>query len=161
MGGGAKSDPRRGLRREPATGALVSDVPIEAIGRPALHVRSPIGEQLFAQFGDAFSHRSRPLTLREIELARPIFGVSIRYELVRIVRTPLFNAPSTFGNTIRIEDPRLFNDMILLHELTHVWQFQTQGTRYESNSLCSQISAAIRTGNAMQHTRSIRHNYTL
>ena len=34
----------------------------------------------------------------------------------------------------------------LIHELTHVWQYQTKGTRYISDSILHQVGAAIATG---------------
>jgi hypothetical protein len=143
MGGTRRK--REGLRWEPETGSLVADDPIESLGPAALQVRSPFLEQLAVQ-AQALSHRGRELKPRELEVARPIFGASIDYKPVRIVNALLLNSPTTLGNYIRIANERKFHDAVLLHELTHVWQFQTQGTRYISNSLCSQFSATLRTG---------------
>jgi hypothetical protein len=144
--GGTRKRPRAGLRYEHATQSMVADDPIESIGQPALHVRSPVVEQLGAQFGWAFASGGRELKPRELEVARPIFGLSIDFRPVRVVKALFLNAPTTLGNYVRIENEKKFHDAVLVHELMHVWQYQTQGTRYISNSLCAQASAIWRTG---------------
>ena len=110
---------------------------------PRTRVRLPTLELFGAMHGGAFSASQRALTEREIELARPIFADSIRYDDVRIVEAWFANSPTTLGNFIRITPDTRISDAILMHELAHVWQFQTRGTEYISNSLCAQVSAMI------------------
>jgi hypothetical protein len=113
---------------------------------PRSRLRLPTLELFGALHGGAFSASQRPLTQRELELARPIFGASIRYDDVRIVEAWFANAPTTLGNHIRITPDSRISDAILIHELAHIWQFQTRGTEYISNSLCAQVSAMIAEG---------------
>jgi len=88
----------------------------------------------------------RPLTPGEIALARTMFGESLDYSRVRIVRgkwwpfqpTGIVMAPT--GNIhFHPDDPRWSEDFsrspielqgLLIHELTHVWQSQTKGRFY-------------------------------
>jgi hypothetical protein len=68
---------------------------------------------------------------------------------VKIAVSGIANAPTTLGNTIRISSAQRtggLSDQILIHELTHVWQFQTRGMQYMSNSLCAQVQAIISKG---------------
>jgi hypothetical protein len=144
--GGTKRQPRAGLIWDPATESMTYSDTVESIGPPALHVRSPVLEQVGAQFGFAFAHGGRELKARELVVASSVFGLSIDYRPIRVVKGLFLNSPTTLGNYIRIENEKTFHDAVLVHELTHVWQYQTQGTRYISNSLCAQISAVVRTG---------------
>ena len=114
--------------------------------RSQVQVRFPVLEQTFVQLGGAFASKSRPLTPRELAIARPIFGSSIVYDAIRVVKGYFANAPTTLGNHVRISLESRFDDATLVHELTHVWQYQTHGTGYISNSMCAQIAGAIGTG---------------
>jgi hypothetical protein len=109
-----------------------------------VEVRLPTLEVYLATQGSVFAERGRSLTLRERELAFPIFGNSLNYGAVRIAVAPIANAPTTLGNTIRISAllgrPGI-PEHTLIHELSHIWQFQTRGTRYISNSLCPVASS--------------------
>jgi hypothetical protein len=112
-------------------------------------IRFPTLEVFAALHGDLLSSEARGLTQRELDVARPIFASSIAYEAVRIVVAPFANAPTTLGNFIRVS-PEIrrqgMPDSTLIHELTHIWQFQTRGMRYMSNSLCAQVTAIITEG---------------
>lgn len=111
-----------------------------------VNVRIPVIENLALQYGDMFSHDARPLTTEERKVAEPIFMQSINYDVVRIVTTTLAAAPTTLGNNIRILPGYRIRNATLVHELTHIWQFQTKGTGYVSSSLVSQTCAMIATG---------------
>ena len=67
-----------------------------------------------------------------------------------MVETRIANAPTTLGNQIRIAPGRSMateeGKSILVHECTHVWQYQTQGTRYITCSLAHQAAAAASAG---------------
>ena len=114
--------------------------------REPVQIRFPVLEQTFVQLGGAFASKSRPLTPHELAIVRPIFGNSIVYDAVRVVKGYFANAPTTLGNYVRISLESRFDDSTLTHELTHVWQYQTHGTGYISNSMCAQIAGAIGTG---------------
>jgi hypothetical protein len=114
--------------------------------RAPVQVRFPVLEQTFVQLGGAFARQGRVLTPHEIEIAKPIFGSSIAYDAVRIVKGYFANAPTTLGNHVRISVDSQFDNSTLVHELTHVWQYQTHGTGYISNSLCAQVAGALGTG---------------
>lgn len=111
-----------------------------------LEVRIPVIENLGYKYGYAFSNSKRPLTESEKDLARPIFQSSINLEKVRVIKTDIINAPTTLGNNIRVSPGNSMSDATLIHELTHIWQFQTQGNRYISNSLYHQCKAIIKHG---------------
>lgn len=121
------------------------DIP-SSYRRAPVQVRFPVLEQTFVQLGGAFARRGRPLTPHELEIVRPIFGSSINFDAVRVVKGYFANAPTTLGNHVRISLDSKFDDSTLVHELTHVWQYQTHGTGYISNSMCAQIAGAIGSG---------------
>ncbi|MGI8705491.1 MAG: vgr related protein [Sphingomicrobium sp.] len=89
---------------------------------------------------------SRSLTSGEIELARSIFGDSIDYSKVRMVRSKwwLFQPKSVTmapcgnihfhpGGSQWSEDfskGPLHSQGLYIHEMTHVWQAQTRGRYY-------------------------------
>jgi hypothetical protein len=139
--------------RVPAIGVL-RNAHHAAVGGPfpppgpkfnGLEVRSPVAEQLGVQFGSGLSREARRLTNAEMALARSVFHDSVNLAVVRVVMTKIMSSPTTMGNVIRIRpfDPKKaersdLDHSTLLHELTHVWQFQTRGAGYISNSLWRQ-----------------------
>ena len=88
----------------------------------------------------------RPLTQGEIALSRSIFGGSIDYDRVRIVRgrwwlfQPKGVVMAPTGNIhFHPADPRWSDDFaaeslalqgLFIHEMTHVWQTQKRGKYY-------------------------------
>jgi uncharacterized protein DUF4157 len=91
---------------------------------------------------------SRSLSEAEIDAARKVFGSSIKYESVRIEKmggfTELINGSRayTLGNTINLPGkvhayPSQYVS-IIIHELTHVWQYQHGGWGYIPNALLAQ-----------------------
>ncbi len=108
-------------------------------------LRFPTLEVYGIRLGAAFATTERPLKPREQALAKPIFEASIDLDVVRIVQAPVVNAPTTLANYIRIGNTPM-PDATLIHELTHIWQFQNKGTAYMSNSLCGQAGAWIKSG---------------
>jgi hypothetical protein len=89
--------------------------------------------------------KARRLNADELKTAQAIFGKSIDYKSVRILKASLVNSPTVIGNVIRTDDQRSFlgNQATFIHEMTHVWQYQTRGTRYISNSVLQQIKEKI------------------
>jgi len=68
------------------------------------------------------------------------------------VHSPVIAAPTTLGNTIRVPPSYTMPDHVLIHELTHIWQYQTMGSAYISDSLLHQaaatVSSFVRSGSA-------------
>lgn len=106
---------------------------------------------LFEPFGifdlyDAFaslSKRARPLNAHEIGIARSIFGDSLAYERVRIdERAHLGPRKGNFCyvSCYTINCWGKMPDSILIHELTHVWQYQQVGIVYIPRALAAQFS---------------------
>ncbi len=121
---------------------------------PPVTVRIPILERLSDDLGGTLGRSGQRLTSQEVGIARPVFGDSIDYDAVRVVVTTIVAAPTTLGNNIRAPH-RVMEDWVLIHELTHIWQYQTQGTRYISSSACAQLQAAISSGD-----RNAAYSYT-
>ncbi len=118
-------------------------------GSPAVSVRSPVAEEFLTQESDIQAGLSgRPLLSSEIALARPIFGNTIDYSKVRLIPTSVAEF-TTVGNNIRVSSNFTisvpFFAETLIHELTHVWQYQHSGTSYISVSLAAQIAASLKT----------------
>lgn len=107
-------------------------------------LRLPRLELFLERHGARLSSHPRPLSPRERALAEPVFRGSIDYERVQIVQSRLASAPTTLGDVIRCNGP--MSDRTLIHELMHIWQYQTRGTRYISDSLCHQLASLLRHG---------------
>jgi hypothetical protein len=114
--------------------------------------RSVAGEDVIHE-----AMRIRPLAEDEIIHAAEIFGEAIDYDAVRITRGSLlatFSATAT-GNRINLQPAHFIGETldlsdlgmsVLIHELAHVWQYQTSGFRYIASSLGAQFLAWARTG---------------
>ena len=91
--------------------------------------------------------KERPLTKAEKDRLRRVFQNSISLHNIRVVEGSsciLGNESfaTTIGNTIytrsiNLDDPR--NDSVLVHECTHVWQYQNLGSRYVADALGAQL----------------------
>ena len=88
--------------------------------------------------------RKRALTSHEICVLKKVFHASLSLYDVRLVvgRAGLFDVnarPFTLANTIYMKrTPARDWDAILVHEATHVWQYQHMGSRYASDALAAQ-----------------------
>ncbi len=89
--------------------------------------------------------RERKLTPQEVRLLRKVFRNSIAYYNVRLVegRAGLFGLnprPFALGNTIYLKDRSVSREPdLLVHECTHIWQYQKIGARYTSDALGAQF----------------------
>jgi Domain of unknown function (DUF4157)/OmpA family len=129
-----------------------------------------------ALLGDLGS-RSRKLKAAEIAQAKEVFKDSIDYSKIEITRDSVFSAgaPRTIGNTIHLKSDGVWQhfkgdtldlsdetstkvrptgEQTLIHEMTHVWQYQNGGIAYLPQSLIAQIKAQIKTG-----SRSAAYNW--
>lgn len=118
---------------------------------PDVTVRSPVFEETVTQLSDiAGAVSGRPLNREEQILVQGVFRSSIDYSRVRLIPID-FLEYRTVGNSIYIPQNFSINtpDMAqtLIHEMTHVWQYQHGGTSYISISLGAQIAAQISQGN--------------
>jgi len=95
--------------------------------------------------------RTRPLTKGEREIVERVFGKSLAYYNIRIAlgRGGLFRLgyalagckharPFVLGNTIYFFGGTVESD-VLIHECTHVWQYQHCGPAYAAKALAAQF----------------------
>lgn len=90
---------------------------------------------------------SRSMTEWEIGEARTVFGSAIDYADVTVehgsISSELFavgGRPRTVGNTVSIPEERSVEMPLLIHELTHVWQYQKSGWTYAPKALWAQAT---------------------
>jgi hypothetical protein len=115
---------------------------LEAVMGNDSRVRIPLLEAGAVLAQGAFSDHSRSLNAQERRLLLSIFGDSVNLDLVQLVLTSLTvnGRAYTLGNTIRRDTSAPFDAGDLVHEMTHIWQYQTQGTRYISDSVLHQLT---------------------
>lgn len=122
--------------------------------------------------GDLASRRSRSLSSEEKTYLREIFRDSVDYDAVTITRGSALSAGAarTTGNTINLQDEHFAGDtldlsdsgqLVLAHEMGHVWQYQNGGLAYIPSSLIPQIVAATTGGdrNAAYNWRDAVRNH--
>jgi Domain of unknown function (DUF4157) len=104
--------------------------------------------------GDLASRRSRSLTSAEKTYLREIFHDAVDYDKVTITRGSALSAGAarTTGNTINLQEEHFVGDtmdltdagqLVLAHEMGHVWQYQNGGLAYIPSSLIPQIVAGL------------------
>jgi hypothetical protein len=102
--------------------------------------------------------RRRSLSAAEQEYLGTIFADSVdttRIQITRFHPAARFSA-TTIGNTVHLQrnhfaaptglDLSNSGTMVLVHEVTHVWQFQHGGWAYIPLSLIAQLQSWVRTG---------------
>lgn len=91
---------------------------------------------------DLNRNNSRDLTEYEIKQAKRVFKSAIKYNKVTIAERSKVGAVGgyarTIGNTIYFPD-EVRSMRWLIHELTHVWQYQTTGWTYAPKAIWAQI----------------------
>lgn len=112
--------------------------------KPGVELRFPTWELGALVARDAFGGSASPLTDREKTIARGVYGDAIDLESVRVVYAPsATNRPMTWGDTIRMPPYQDLSTSTLIHELAHVWQYQTRGSSYISDSMFKQTCAVL------------------
>jgi len=118
-------------------------------------VQAPIVKQLEEAASGGQPVDPRPLSTAELADAKVIFGDSLDYSKIVVDGGAVasLGASRTIGNTVHLT-PDLFvsgtsettteGKRILVHELTHVWQYQHQGWTYAPKALWAQAKAAIK-----------------
>lgn len=112
--------------------------------KPGLSFRFPTWELGALVSQEAGSHGLSKLTEREKDIARWIYKDAIDLESVRVVFAPSpTDYPMTWGDTIRMPISQSLSTGTLIHELAHIWQYQTRGSSYISNSMLHQTCAVL------------------
>lgn len=99
-----------------------------------------IGE-VYETAADFIKFNTRPLTGREVAKAKVVFKNAINYDLVRVDHNAVLGPSWTKReyvsfNTINAWGP--LTDHTLIHELTHVWQYQHMGAIYMPRAIHAQ-----------------------
>lgn len=107
-----------------------------------VRVRSPFVEELLRQGIFLVPGEGRNLSSDEQHKVRQVFGSSIDLTVVRLVFSNVHvnNRAYTLGNTVRFPRAIALDDRTLIHELAHVWQYQTRGSSYISDSIYHQAT---------------------
>lgn len=135
--------------------------PAAAIAPRTLQFRSPVVEQAVIQLGGTLGWDERHLSASEVAVARPVFEASLDYDAVRVITSHVANAPTTLGHHIRIPprdsigQPYELDALTLVHELTHIWQYQTRGGGYISSSIGAQCLTEGRFGAYIIHASQL------
>ncbi len=135
-----------------AGGALLGGLAAGPIG---MAVGGLVGLVLGAAIGNDATTQERPLGDDE-SYAREVFLDSLDYSKIRITRDSMYatGAPRTIGNTIHLKSSwgHFVGDgleltengkLTVIHEMTHVWQYQNGGLAYIPESLIAQLGAAL------------------
>jgi len=142
-------DPNRGRIIDPRLGNIPAGVLRNRTDQP-VSVTSPVLEWTAIQLAAVANPFGRALYDWEYEIVHDIFQSGLDASRIRIVETCILNAPTTLSNQIRVPPGWSFerdNRPVLVHECAHVWQFQTIGTRYITDSVYHNVSGQIATGN--------------
>jgi hypothetical protein len=96
-----------------------------------------IGE-LYETIADFIKFNTRAMTADEIKLAKTVFGNSINYNLIRIdeyaVIGPKFSGRE-YVSFHTINGWGKIDPSTLIHELTHIWQYEKMGAMYMPRAL--------------------------
>lgn len=102
---------------------------------------------------DLIKFNTRPLNSKELEIAKSVFGNSIDYDIVRIDEGSFGNLVN--GDRLFVDSNRPFvtfntinswgslDEATLIHELTHVWQYQQDGAIYLPEAIAAQSSSSL------------------
>ena len=85
----------------------------------------------------------RYLTKEEKSLLRRVFKQSLNYNVIKVFEgnagfLGVNSRPMVLGNTIYLKHNR-GTDELLVHECTHVWQYQNIGNRYATDAINAQL----------------------
>jgi hypothetical protein len=116
------------------------------IGQVGIDLAETLGIPEDAEsIADLLKPETRALTPSEIKLAKSVFGNSINYRLVRLDEAAKtvdwtkqikgFNAPRPFTTFHTINSWGKLENETLIHELTHVWQYEHGGAKYIPEAL--------------------------
>jgi len=84
---------------------------------------------------------TRKLTEREFNLAKTVYGNSLKYDRIRIDNKARIGAKTNhiyYVSFYTINAWGSMSDDIFIHELMHIWQYQKMGIRYIPKALFAQ-----------------------
>jgi hypothetical protein len=142
-------DPPRGRVVDPRLWNVAPDV-LRGRNDQPVSVTSPALEWAAIQASAITSPGGRALYQWELDTLQDIFQSGLDASRIRVVETRILNAPTTLAGQIRVPHGWSFdgdNKPVLVHESTHVWQYQTRGTNYITDSVYHNASGQIATGN--------------
>ncbi len=142
------ADPPRGRNFDPRLSNINRDVLQRRHDQP-VSVTSPALEWAAIQTSALTSPGGRDLYGWELDVIQDIFQGGVDASRIRVVETRILNAPTTLAGQIRVPHGWNFdggNKPVLVHEVTHVWQYQTRGTSYITDSVYHNASGQIATG---------------
>ncbi len=102
-------------------------------------VRIPILESAAVAGATLATGSMRYLVTVEKKMLSDIFGQSVNLDKIRLVSSNLGGRACTLGNVIRVPGGLTLDAPTLVHETTHIWQYQTRGTGYISDSVYHQV----------------------
>jgi Subtilase family len=116
------------------------------IGRVSIDLAETLGIPEDAEtIAALIKPETRSLTPDEIKLAKSVFGNSINYRLVKLDEAAKtvdwakqlkgFNAPRPFTTFHTINSWGKLEKETLIHELTHIWQYEHGGAKYIPEAL--------------------------
>lgn len=106
-----------------------------------VHIGEIIGvRELFDTLQDFYRFKSRPLTGEERSWARSVFGNAIDYDVVRLLKdSDVVNEGANATNKLNLivfPDDKAIVDHIFIHEMVHVWQYQSN-SYYDNRAIGS------------------------
>ncbi|MBX2926819.1 MAG: DUF4157 domain-containing protein [Saprospiraceae bacterium] len=107
-----------------------------------------IGE-MYETLMDFVKFNTRPLTGAEIAVAKTVFGNSIDYNLVRVDERAILGPSWTkraYVSFHTINNWGTVSPELLIHELTHVWQYQKMGAMYMPRAIHAQKAGGYNYG---------------
>ncbi len=130
-------------RKQPATRILLRSIGLWWL-ELFIYLSELIGfGELYETLMDWVKFNSRPLHRWEIQLAREIFGDSINYRRVRIDSYSLLGPMQKqfcYVSFYFINSWGPMENSTLLHELTHIWQYEKLGAVYMPRAIKAQWS---------------------
>lgn len=96
---------------------------------------------IYQTFAEIIKFNTRPLSSKEIEIAKTIFGDGLNYELIRWDKKAYFGAKKhkiAYVSFHTINSWGTLRADIFIHELVHVWQYEQMGAVYMPRALAAQ-----------------------
>lgn len=96
---------------------------------------------VYQTLAEVIKFNTRPLSSKEIEIAKSIFGDSLNYELIRWDKKAYFGAKRLKIAYVSFHTINSWGDLrtdIFIHELVHVWQYEQMGAVYMPRALAAQ-----------------------
>jgi hypothetical protein len=103
-----------------------------------------VGE-VYGTLADWAKFNSRPLQKWEVEMAKSVYGDSLRYRLITVDEKAIFGfkifpAAKAYVSYHTINAGGVLENGVLIHEFIHIWQYERFGTAYALRALLAQHS---------------------